>query len=259
MALQKPKYHVPSASESQQYVDSDSKFVTFKDGESGTLRFLPAPMGYPSIFVPVSNHHGLLTQDGNKIALACLAKHGNAETGSACLLCEAAAALKAQGEGDKSPQAKMANEFRQKGPRYYTQVLRALTRRKESGKGVEIYGWTSAKFHQMSGTVQGKLQAIMNSMESEGEDLFCDPIGGQGIKITRTGSGFDTEYMVERTGLVANLDEIRPDWLDGFQEDIYGALKLNVVGRDMQLAYLKVTFPGTDFESLLNPESEVDE
>ena len=252
MALQKPKYHVPSASEGQQYIDSDAKFIGIKDGETATIRFLPPPVGYPSIFVPVSNHHGLKNQDDRDIALACLSKHGNAQTGKACLLCEAAQGL---GESNKE-QKKIRNEFRQKGPRYYTQVLRALTRRAESGKGIEIYGWTGAKFMQFSGTVQGKLQAIMNNMESEGEPLFFDPIEGQALRIMRTGSGFDTEYSPERTSKILSLDEIRPDWQDEFVTDIYGALKLNVVSREEQLAHLKVTFPGMDWEAVLSGESE---
>lgn len=249
MSLQKPKFHMPSAAESQQFVDSDAKFITIKDGESATLRFLPPPSGYPSIFVPAANHHGLKNQDNRNIALACLEKHGNESTGKVCLLCAAANALKAT--GDKTD-AKLADEFRQKGPRFYTQVLRALVRRKESGKGTEIYGWTSPKFAQWSGTTQGKLQTIMNKMESEGDPLYQDPVEGQALVITRSGSTFDTDYMVERSSQVVALDVIRPEWQDEATADIYGALKLNVVGPDEQLAHLRVTFPGIDWDSVLD-------
>jgi hypothetical protein len=248
MALQKPKFHMPSAAESQQFVDSDAKFISIKDGESVTMRFLPPPVGYPSIFVPVTNHHGLKNQDGKNVAIACLEKHGNAETGKACLLCWAANVLK--GTGDKAD-AKLADEFRQKGARFYTQVLRALTRRKEFGKGTEIYGWTGPKFWQASGTTQGKLQVLMNKMESDGDALYFDPVEGQALVLTRTGAGFDTDYMVERTSQVVSLDEIRPDWADQFTEDIYGALKLNVMGWDEQLAHLRATLPGTDWDAVL--------
>jgi hypothetical protein len=253
--LQKPKFHMPSAAEGAQYLASGEKFLSLKDGESATVRFLPPPSGYPSIFAPVYNHHGLKSADGGKgAALACLEHHGDDKTGRACLLCAAAKALDSGTDAEK----KMRDEFRQKGARYYTQLLLALKRRNDKGR-MEIFGWSSPKFSQWSKKAMLKLQAILNAQESSGDALYYDPNEGQGIAITRAGDGLQTDYLPERTGLVSTLDEIRPTWQDEASANIYEAVGLKVVNPTEQLGYLIGSFPqvkweeklaGTEFEDL---------
>jgi len=116
MALERPKFNVPSAAESKQFVDSNNRFLTLKDGDTVQLRFLPAAGDNPSIFFPVANHHGLKTQDNKKVALACLGVHGTVETGKRCLLCEASKFIRDTDE-------ELAKETRAQ-TRFYTRSCR---------------------------------------------------------------------------------------------------------------------------------------
>jgi hypothetical protein len=226
-----------------QLLRGDQKFFSIAADSSELLRFLPAPREDGFIFYPVTNHYGIVNQDKKKMALACLIKHGNADTGKACLLCainqyfqDNAEAL---GFDDEA-----ANRLRP-STRFYAQVLRA------SIKDSKVAGWSHPMLIQFSATAAGDIQTIFDSQSKFGQPIATDPDQGQGIIVTRTGNGYKTKYKAERTGEIVSLDVIRPTWGDEFMSDLYKEIGLNVATPAQQLSYLRVTFPALDLDSIV--------
>ena len=254
MALNRPKISVPSAAQSAQFIGSNSKFLSLKDGQTALLRFMPVPDGVASIFFPAHNHHGLKREDGDgQAALACLEQHGTKETGTKCAICDVLGVLAdTDKEGFKS-----ILSATNKRKRVYTQVLQALMGKDERGKPA-ITGWSKPLLIQWSMATYAKLQAILKSMEDSGEDLFYDPDHGQALYVTRTGGGFDTEYQPERSSVKCSLESIRPTWGEEFIDDVMKVVALNIYDRQTQLAYMQRTFPKLPWTELLNAIGEED-
>jgi len=247
MALNRPKTSNPTAAQSAQFLNSNNKFFNIKDGQTALLRFLPPPGDAPSIFFPVTNHHGMKKDDGvGKAALACLQNHGVATTGRKCLVCDVLNYLKETDE-DLFDEVKKDSAAR---TRYYTQVLNAQMGKDERNKPI-VLGWSRPVLIQWSKTAQEDLQFILDKMDENGDDRFFDIESGQGIYVSRKGGGLDTKYTPERSSVKVSLDTIRPTWGDEFIEDIYKTVGLTIFDRDVQLQYMQRSYPKLPWQEIL--------
>ena len=83
---------------------------------------------------------------------------------------------------------------------------------------------------------------IIKNMDMTGEPDFTDITEGQDLLIGRTGTGFNTKYRVDRTGLKTSLDDLFPEWEEKFIEDVNDALGLKIVTPEEQKAALMFTY-----------------
>lgn len=226
-----------------QALKGESKFISIKEDGSELLRFLPAPREDGMIFYPTTNHYGVVNQDKKKMALGCLAVHGTEETGKRCLMCAVNAYFAENFEslGFSEDEAKAVRP----NTRFYAQVLGANV---SNGK---ITGWSKPSLIHFSQTAANTIATIFQNQEKFGQPVATDPDKGQGIIVSRSGKGFQTKYAAERDSMPVSLDEIRPTWVDEFMSDIYKEIGLNVVSPKVQLAYLRVSYPSLDWDSIV--------
>ncbi len=242
MALKRPGF--PTNVEGQgQLLRGDTKFFSIAPDSTELLRFLPAPKEDGFMWYPATNHYGVVSQDKKKVALACLHKHGNAETGKKCLMCAVDSYFQDNAE-ELGLDEEAASRLRPT-TRHYAQIIRATV---VDGK---VSGWSRPMLTQFSATAAADVQTIFDSQRRFGQPLANDIDQGQGILVTRTGQGFKTKYKAERTGEIVSLDIIRPTWADEFMTDLYKEIGLNVATPAQQLAYLRITFPALDWEEIV--------
>jgi hypothetical protein len=215
---------------------SDNLFVNIKPDTTLRVRFLPAK---GSLFFVTGQHFKLKDENDRTVAFANLELHGTEETGTTDYLDKLWKVLKS---GDEYEQE--VAELIKLSKRWTAQVL--VAERDESGK------WTyfGPKVLALSKTTAEKVAQILSNQEMVGDDFFCDVKNGQDLLISRTGSGFDTKYNVDRSGIKSDLDALFPEWREKYITNLKDVLGLRVVTPDEQKAAARRTFPRLDWEKL---------
>lgn len=206
------------------------KFVDVKPNTTRMIRFLPPAS--PTLFVQSANHYKIKDQDGRGIALACLRMHGTEESGTACWVCDLIEYLTNSG---LKANEQIAKDLKA-GLKDYAQVCVGEQQADDTWKydKVQLLGINSKGGQAVLDV--GKRQKLIK------QPLFCDADNGRSVLITRTGSGFNTTYTAQACDTPESLDSIRPTWVDEYFHDMTAALDLKVYTRDMQRAYVKLTF-----------------
>lgn len=93
----------------------------------------------------------------------------------------------------------------------------------------------------LSQTTAQKVARILKRQKDMNQPLLNDVDNGEIISIERIGSGFDTEYDVQSTGVRVSLDKVFPGWEEKFL-NVEKALKLRVEDRATLLEALSETF-----------------
>jgi len=221
-------------------LSSDSKFVDIPENDSVLFRPAPPVRDDGMLFYPVVNHYKLKDAEGRGTALADLEAHGNDETGYVDYIARLSKALLESGGDDLKKIGKDLKASR----RFYWQGWKAV-------KGADgTFQYERCRLMAVPKTCATDIMQAFKSMDEFGEAPGCDPVGGQLVRISRSGSGFNTKYRAERSGLVTSLDDIIPDWKTQLFEDIYDALKLNIVSPDEQKKLAQLTYPNLPWKEL---------
>lgn len=213
-----------------------SKDVFIKVDENATMRVRFLPTNHPEgILTYTTVSHFKLkeeTEDGatKGMALACRQEHADDES---CYICDLIRALDRSGDKGHKKIAKMLKP----SIRYNYQVLVA----EKQNDGTWKYG--KPKILGLPKTAHEDLAQLLANMEMMGQPDYADIEKGQDILISRTGSGVNTKYRIDRTGEMTNLDEVHPEWDSQFIEDMWDALNLRVFTREQQKAAAQFTFP----------------
>jgi hypothetical protein len=220
----------------------DNLFLNIKPDTTIRVRFLPPANPDGTLFFVTNQHFKLKNEEGRGIALADLEFHGDEKTGTADYISELYAVL---AEADDDSIKKIADDIKL-SKRWNAQVLVA-EKDPETGQW-DYYG---PKILGLSKTTAEAVTQILSNQDMVGDDYFCDADNGQDLLITRTGSGFKTEYSVDRTGMKMSLDTIFPEWSTKFISDIPKVLNLNIWTREDQKAAAQRSFPQLDWEALV--------
>ena len=234
--MERPGF-TPTAAATNAATKSKSKFFDISANATAFLRFLPTPLESGSLFYRTDNHFNIKDQDGNGIALACLASHGTDETGEKCWICDLIKHLLEEGAPDEKKIAKGTGSLGT-GAKFYAEVL----------VGEQIEGGLKYGKPVLWGTnFDGKdaVTGVLSRMELMKQPPFTDADQGQTLMITRTDTDKGRKkitYTAERTGVIESLDSIRPDWVELYIRDMLSYLDLRVMTRDQQRAYVKHTY-----------------
>lgn len=236
MAVTRPGF-VPNVQANVKALESRRTFVDVKPDSILIARFLPPAFSSGQIFVRTMNHYNFQQPDDKSrgMALACLAEHGTEETGDVCKVCELMEI--AEDLKDKDPVMKKiaANQGGHPArPRWYGQIL----------IGEKVDGemkYEGPYLLALPKTAAEDVVGILKTNEAMGEAYFTDPDKGQAVLVTRNGSGLNTRYKVERSGLIASLDDIFPNWTEKYLDAaaFMKKLALNVVTPDEQKAAIR--------------------
>ena len=239
MGLDRSKLQKPNVQANLNAAKSKDLFVKVDENATMRVRFLPTNHPEGILTYTTCSHFKLkeATDDGGTkgMALACLEEHGE---GDKCYLCDLISALKKS--GDKG-HAKIANHLKV-STRYNYQVLVA----EKQNDGTWKYD-PRPKVLGLPKTAHEDLAQLLANMELMGQPDYADIEQGQDILISRSGTGRDTRYRIDRTGEMTNLDEVDPGWDDAFIEDMWDALNLRVFTREQQKAAAQFTF-GDDID-----------
>lgn len=219
MALSRPTFKV-NVSANKKATERKSIFYDIAPDSSVRLRVMPPVTEDGMLFTVVSNHFKLKSDEGMKIALACLREHGNPEIGTDCYLCDLVRHLKT---GDKAEQ-KIAKDI-EASRRWYLQCL-IYDKAEDEYFGPKLVG--------LSRTTAEQVQSILSTQDEVGDAYFCDPDKGQDIIITRKGSGLASKYSSMPSNKIAALSDIFPGWEDKLIMDVYKTLELKIYDVDEQ-------------------------
>lgn len=225
MAVQRPGFK-PNVKANMDSTKSDKIFVNVKEDTTVRFRFLPPGNKDGVLFTNSTNHFKLKSEEDRGMALACLNVHGEGD----CYLCKLSKALKKLGKAEK----KIGDAIRP-STRFNAQVLVA---EKEGNKWV----YRGPKILGLSPTTADSVNQILSNQEMVEDDFFTDPDKGQDILISRTGTGFNTKYKVDRTGRKMKLDDIFPEWSEKFITDLTDELNLTIVTVEEQKQAAMRTF-----------------
>lgn len=215
---------------------SKSKDTFVKVDENSTLRVRFLPTTHPEgLLTYTTTSHFKLKEEADDggvkgMALACLNEHGEGE--AACYICDLIKALNKT--GDKG-MAKIAKQLRG-STRYNYQVLVA----EKQPNGEWSYG--KPKILGLPKTASDDLAQLLANMELMGQPDFADVEKGQDILISRSGTGINTKYRIDRTGVQVNLDEVYPGWDKDFIEDMWDALGLRTFSREQMKQAARFTY-----------------
>ena len=233
-------------------LDSDSKFIDLLPDQGTVIRLAP-PVGWgtdeesPVIWM-THIHYGLKKDDGSTggLGLANLALHGNDETGRKDYIQDLATVLKGIKGSD---------------------TLNAIGKRIQGNKSFYGQGWSvkvlgKGKYEYLPGmggkcglvrfakTAADQMKQIAESQAQLGEEPFFHPREGQPIVVHKTGTGLQTKYRVERSGVVEDLEKQRPNWREEMHDDVLKAVGLNIVTRERQKELAQHSFPDLPWEKL---------
>lgn len=197
-------------------------------GQTVLLRFTPTSNENGDLFFE-SSQHFKFTHGGEKRAFACLNVHQN-EKQEACPICEALE--KAEELLDKK-EFKKLNSLHKGSQRWHAQIVPVPAEGAEPPTMSYVIG--------LSQTTAQKVARILKRQKDMNQPLLNDVDNGEIISIERIGSGFDTEYDVQSTGVRVSLDKVFPGWEEKFL-NVEKALKLRVEDRATLLEALSETF-----------------
>lgn len=227
---------------------SDSKFVDVADGEDKVFRFAPPVAENGLIFYKTFNHYKLKNPDEKDrgIALADLRFHGTDETGREDYIARLSEVL--EKHRTSATEKKIGKDIRG-NRRYYAQGWEGT--RMDDG----TFKWSRCKLLSLPKTAAEKVMKILKNQQTMGEVSAVDPDEGQALIVSREGTGFNTKYAADRSGVKVSLDEIIPDWRKQLYQDVYAALDLKIYPPEEQKKVARFTYPDLDWDKL---ESEYD-
>jgi hypothetical protein len=223
-------------------MSSDSKFSDVKEGEIKIWRFAPPVREDGLIFYMAFNHYKLKNPDepDRTIALADLEYHGTPETGTEDYLARLAKVLL---DSNKESEKKIGRDIKG-NRRYYAQAWEGTPVSENKFK------WSKLKLASLPKTGAQEVLKILKNQQKLNQPLATDVEKGQSILVSREGTGFNTKYSAERSGVQENLNEIRPDWEDELYDDVYAVLDLRIYTPEEQKRIAQFTFPDLDWEKL---------
>jgi len=237
--MNKPKFFAVNLDSNLSELTSDQLIIDVKAETTRTVRLLPPVEDSGHAFVTSANHFKLKDEEGDNRALACLAIHGNEETGTECWLCKLVEVAR---QDMLTPEEKTLvlgkgglDNGIQQSKRFYAQVLE----REDTSDGPVYRG---PKLLSLPKTASGECLEAMRVQQRKRRAIATDPEKGQDIDISRTGTGRKTKYRVDLTGDVASLDDIFPGWQDKMLSSVIDALRLKVFAPDIQKQFAMRTF-----------------
>ena len=230
MAVKRPGF-VPDIQANLNATKQSGLFRNVKEDETLVVRFFPPASEDGLLFRKARNHYKIKDDNNKPIALACLEEHGTEDTGYECWLCKLVLAL---GKGDTT-EKEFGKQLRANDS-HYAQVLEA--NKKDDGS----FNYAGPFLLRLPKTAASSVNKIMGNQHMMGEPYFCDVDAGQNLMITRTGTGFNTEYHVDRSSSQTSLDDIFPAWAEKFFDDILGTVNLNIIDPSLQKKYAQLTF-----------------
>jgi len=235
MGLDRSTLQKPNVQANLSATKSKDIFVKVDENATMRVRFLPTNHPEGILTYTTVSHFKLKeeTEDGGSkgMALACLEEHG-AEGHTDCYICDLIKGL--DRSGDKTHK-KIAKAMKP-SIRYNYQVLVA----EKQNDGTWKYG--KPKILGLPKTAHEDLAQLLANMEMMGQPDYTDIEKGQDILISRSGTGVNTKYRVDRTGEQVSLDEVYPGWDNDFIEDMWGALNLRVFTREQQKSAAQFTY-----------------
>ena len=213
-----------------------SVYFDIAPGQTVLLRFTPSSRADGDLFFE-SSQHFKFTHGGEKRAFACINIHKN-EKAEACPICEALE--KAEELLDKA-EVKKLNKAHRGSNRWHAQIVVVPAEGAEKPTMSNVIG--------LSQTTAQKIARILKRQKDMGQPLLNDVDNGEIISIERIGTGFDTEYDVQSTGVRVPLDKVFPGWEEKFL-DVEKALKLRVEDRATLIESLSETFGPAVFGKL---------
>lgn len=209
--------HTVNVKASVRATESKSIFLDIKQDSTVQVRFLPPASADGALFTKVVNHFKLVTDDTppRGMAVAC---HDHFDD-KPCYMCELSKVLKRNGDKHE----KQIGDDIRPSARFYAQVLRA----EKDQDGNLVY--EGPYLIGLPKTAVEDINAILIDQDEQEIAFFCDIEAGQDIRITRTGTGFNTKYKAMPTGKQESLDSIFPDWEDKFIDNVLDAVGLNII------------------------------
>lgn len=218
----------------------DSRFTDVGEGETKIFRFAPSVVESGLIFYRTFNHYKLKNEDGRGVALADLGVHGTEETGTEDYIMRLSEVLQ---NSDNAGYAKIGKAIRG-NQRFYAQGWEGF--RSEDG----TIKYSKIKLLALPKTAADAVLKIFKNQEMMNRPTGCDPDGGQAILVSREGTGFNTKYSADRSGIEESLDATIPGWKDQLFDDVLKAVKLNVYTVEEQKKIAQLTYPELDWEKL---------
>lgn len=222
-------------------MSAKSKFRKPSPDSIMIYRLAPSVTEDGIIFYRVRQAWKLQDQDGNNIALADLAVHGNDKTGREDYVMEFSKVLMAA-------DSKMLQDI--------GTAVRANNIFHAQGFEVEKQTDGSLKYEQnlsllsIPKTAAEAILEIVQRQQFMNEPTLEDIEGGQPVLLTRTGKGFDTKYSAERSGQVLDLNIAVPGFQDKLEEDVLGSVNLKIYTREMQKQIVRMSYPDLDWDKL---------
>jgi hypothetical protein len=225
-------------------MSSESRFTDVSEGETKIFRFAPSVREDGMIFYMTFNHYKLKSEEGRGIALADLRYHGNEETGTEDYLARLAEVL----ESSKDQVWKKIGKGISGNKRYYAQGWEGT--RVDAAGEAPAFKWSRCKLLALPKTAAEKVLKIMDNQNQMGSPTADDPDRGQAILVSREGTGFNTKYDADRSGVEVALDDIIPGWKDQMFDDVYDAVMLNIYTPTQQKQVAQFTYPELDWQKL---------
>ena len=220
-----------------------SRFEDVKDGETKIFRLAPSVREDGLLFYRVFQHWNLKDQDDNSIAVANLGVHGNEETGTKDYIEELSDVLLKHGN---QMEQKIGKDLKGNN-RYHAMGWKG----KPGEDGASEFTFIpELKFLSVPKTAAQQTIEIIKKQQYLNEPTLDDSEKGQAVLVTRTGTGFATKYMSERSGQIVALDEIVPGWQDQLIKNLYDELNLKIYTRAVQKQLAQMPYPDLDWEKL---------
>jgi len=239
---QRPTYTATAAA-SQEMTKTPSLFFDMKEPGTYLMRILPRLDNNPAIYIKSVLHYGFVDPDDpeRRIALGCLEHHGTDGTGDDCLLCKVAAWLCAQ---DDPTLNKMGAGYGSIGAVHVTYIQAWV-------KDLATTKWHGPHLVKIAAGPKGvapKLSALLSMAENLNQPVFVDFDDGQAIGITREGTGRNTEWSVQSSGVFGSIDDIDPKWLDKVIKDVPAKLNVKVWSQEDQWDAVMRAYPGLPWD-----------
>lgn len=218
--------------------DRKSLFFTFPANATTTIRVIPrydkVGLELGAMFVKQRLHYDLnsgfasLDDPNRKIAPACLQEHGDGN----CYMCNVIDWLKSQTVDER---LKTLGESL-----YATEQIQAQTWILDTSSKK----WYGPRIVKVPKGVATELTSMLSMAEDNDMPVFCDPDQGQGVAVSRTGTGrFNTKYSSQLTGKIQSMDVLDPNWWETCIKDLPAKLDMKVLNIDEQKQILVAAHP----------------
>lgn len=243
----RPKFKA-SAAANRRMTKRESLYHTFQPGVN-TVRIVPRydaeGLDKGAIFVLQQLHYGVeggytsLEDAERKVAPACLREHGDGN----CYICNLAEWLARQ---DDERLASLGDPKADKNILYTRQLQAQAWLWDPSSKK-----WYGPRIVKVPGGVANELTDLITVADDNDMPVFCDPDEGQGVAITKTGSGrYGTKYSVHATGKTQSMDAVDPEWWNKCIKDLPTKLAMTTYNIDQQKELLVTAHPDLPWDAI---------